>query len=117
MSKLVHAVGVIAIPQGHEVEVVVYAVEEGVFSKAWVPRTSQPLVIDRTAGITYGQAWLFQEINAYVAGEARPDLPLEVRRDLREHSRLRGTVRACRIAWIGTGHSSYPQTTLVVDEE
>lgn len=117
MSQLVHAIGVIPIPQGHEVEVVVYAVEEGVFSKSWVPRTSQPVVVDRTAQITYGQAWTYQEITSYVSGEVRPDLPLEARRDLREHSRLRGTVRSCRIAWIGTGHSSYPQTTMVIDPE
>jgi hypothetical protein len=50
-----------------------------------------------------------------VSGEPREDLSLKRRKDLREHEQLRGTVSACRVAWIGQGESSYPQTTLVVD--
>lgn len=50
-----------------------------------------------------------------MSGEIRADLPFEVRRDLRKHARLRGTVRSCRVAWIGTGSHSFPQTTLAID--
>jgi hypothetical protein len=51
----------------------------------------------------------------YQSGTVRPDLPVEVRQDLREHARLVGTVRGCRVAWIGGGDSRYPQTTLLIE--
>jgi len=111
-TQIIHAPLVLAIPVGNRVEVRTFAVEEGVFSKRWVAREHDPLIIDLGSGVVHGAAWLFQEITMYQSGTVRPDLPLEVRGDLREHSRQTGKVLACRVAWIGSGDSRYPQTSL-----
>lgn len=111
----VHFAGLAPIPVGHEVEVRTFACEEGLFSKSMVHRLDEPLVVDVETGVVYGHDWHFQEIHAYVSGQVRPDLPLQVRADLQEEERWRGTVTACRIAWIGSGDSRYPQTTLLVE--
>ncbi len=113
--QVVHVTQVLAIPVGHQIEVRIYAVEEGIFTKAWVAKTNEPLIIDRTTGVIYGEDWHFQVISMYQSGTVRPDLPVEVRQDLREHARLVGTVRGCRVAWIGGGDSRYPQTTLLIE--
>jgi hypothetical protein len=113
--QVVHVAQVLAIPLGHQIEVRIYAVEEGIFKTAWVAKTDEPLIIDRTTGVVYGSAWHFDEVIGYQSGTVRPDLPIEVRRDLKEHARLVGTVRGCRIAWIGGGDSRYPQTSLVIE--
>ena len=117
MKRDVHAVGVIPIPRGHEIEVTVFAEEEGVFSKSWTPRPGQPLVVDQTDGVTYGHAWHYEKLTSYVSGETRPDLSRSIRSDLKEHERIRGTVVSSRVVWIGSGHSAYPQTTLVLEEK
>jgi len=117
MAKVVsvHFAGLAPIPVGHEVEVRTFSREEGLFSKTLEHKADEPLIVDIDTGVTYGQDWHFQEIHAYVSGEVRPDLPLEVRSDLHEQERWRGTVTACRVAWIGGGDSRYPQTTLLVE--
>ena len=117
MKRDVHAVGVIAIPRGHEIEVTVFAEEEGVFSKSWVPRAGEPLIVDLTDAVTYGQAWHYEDLASYVSGEVRPDLSRSIRTDLKEHERFRGVVVSTRIVWIGSGHSAYPQTTIVLDAQ
>lgn len=114
-SQWVHVAAVAPIPVGHRVEVRVYAIEEGLFSKAWVPKPADPYIVDLTTGVTYGSAWLFESIAVLTSGEVRPDLPLEIRSDLREHARFTGVVRSCRVTWIGSGDTRYPQTTLSVD--
>jgi hypothetical protein len=116
-TQVIHATQVLAIPVGHRIEARIYAVEEGIFSKAWVARTDEPLIIDHTTGVVYGSGWHFQEINMYQSGFVRPDLPMAVRSDIREHARVVGTVRGCRVAWIGGGDSRYPQTSLVIETE
>jgi hypothetical protein len=116
MKRDVHAIGVIPIPRGHEVEVTVFAEEEGVFSKSWVPRPGQPSILDVTDAVTYGHAWHYERLSSYVSGEVR-EVPHAVRSDLKEHERIRGTVVSSRVVWIGSGHSAYPQTTLVVEEK
>lgn len=113
--QVVHVAQVLAIPLGHQVEVRIYAVEEGIFSTAWVAKIDEPLILDRTTGVVYGADWHFQAINMYQSGTVRPDLPMEVRSDLREHARVVGTVRGCRVVWIGGGDSRYPQTTLLIE--
>lgn len=111
----VHFSGILPIPVGHQVEVRVYAAEEGLFSKAWVPHPEDPWLLDRTTGVAYGSAWHYKEIAMYRSGEVIPDLPMEVRSDLREHARMSGVVKNTRIAWIGGGDSRYPQTTLHIE--
>lgn len=114
--ETVHLPGVLPIPLGHRVEVRIYAVEEGLFSTAWVPQPNDPWLIDHTTGVTYGSAWLFQVPPAVsTVGALRLDLPMTVREDLREHARVTGTVKAARVAWLGGGQSLSPQTTLVIE--
>jgi len=116
-TQLIHVAAVAPIPVGHRVEIRIYAEEEGLFSKTWTPRFHDPHIVDTTSGVTYASAWLFEAVAMYRSGEVqvRPDLPLEIRPDLREHARMAGTVRACRITWIGNGDSRYPQTTLAIE--
>lgn len=116
-TQLIHVGAVAPIPVGHHVEIRIYAEEEGLFSKTWTPRVHDAHIVDTTTGITYASAWLFEAINMYRCGEIRPDLPLEIRPDLREHARTAGTVRACRVTWIGSGDSRYPQTTLAIEPD
>jgi hypothetical protein len=114
-TQLIHVAAVAPIPVGHRVEIRIYAEEEGLFSKTWTPRFHDPHIVDLTSGITYGSVWLFEAVNMYRCGEVRPDIPFEIRSDIREHARMTGTVRVCRITWIGAGDSRYPQTTLAVE--
>ncbi len=116
-SQWVHVAAVAPIPVGHRVEVRVYAIEEGLFSRAWVPKPHDPHIVDLTTGVTYGSAWLFEAIGVLTSGEVRAHLPLEVRADLRVHSTITGVVRACRVTWIGSGDSRYPQTSLSVETD
>ncbi|MEZ4392741.1 MAG: hypothetical protein R3A48_16750 [Polyangiales bacterium] len=101
---------------GSLVEVTLFEVEEGMFSKSWVPQPDKPLIRDLTTGVLYGEDEHFAEISSYRSGEVRDDLPMEVRRDLREYARHRGKVRACRVVWIGSGDTRYPQTSLVIED-
>jgi hypothetical protein len=117
MKRDVHAIGVMPIPRGHEVEVTVFAEQEGVFSKSWVPRATQPLVVDHTDAVTYGHAWHYEKLSSYVSGEARPNLSQSLRSDLKEHERFRGVLVSSRIVRIGSGDPAYPQTTLVIDDK
>jgi hypothetical protein len=111
----VHLAGVAPVPVGHEVEVRTYFKDQGVFSKKPVEQPLRPLVIDRDTGVVYGEDWHFQPISTYVVGEPRPEIPIEPRSDLRESARWRGKVTACRILWIGSGETRFPQTTLLVE--
>lgn len=113
---MVHLCGVTPIAVGSLVEVTLFEVEEGMFSKSWVPQADKPLIRDLTTGVVYGEDFHFAELSSYRSGEVRADLPMEVRRDLREYARHRGTVRACRVVWIGSGDTRYPQTSLVIDD-
>jgi hypothetical protein len=113
--QMVHFPAVLAIPVGHEVEVRVYAIEEGMFSKSWTPRPGDPWIHDRTTGVVYGSAWHFREVNMYRSGEVITDIPMEVRADLRVHAQIVGKVRGCRVTWVGGGDSRFPQTTLAID--
>jgi hypothetical protein len=113
--QMVHFPAVLPISVGHDVEVRVYTVEEGVFSKAWTPKPGDPWIHDRTTGVVYGSDWHFQTVNTYRSGDVMPQLPMEPRSDLRVHAQIIGKVRACRVVWIGGGDSRFPQTTLAID--
>jgi hypothetical protein len=116
-AHLIHVAAVVPVPVGHRVEVRIYAVEEGLFSTAWKVKDHDPHIVDLTTGIVYAPGWLFEAIALLTIGEVRPSLPLEVRSDLREHSRITGVVRACRVAWLGSGSNTFPQTTLSVEAD
>lgn len=111
----VHFSGILPIPVGHQVEVRIYAAEEGLFSKAWVAHPEDPWLLDHTTGVVYGSAWHYKVIAMYRPNEVIPDLPMDVRSDLKEHARMFGVVKSSRIVWIGGGDSRYPQTTLIID--
>lgn len=113
-SQLVHFPAVLPIPVGHEVEVRIYAFEEGLFTKNWVVRAGDAAILDRTTGVLYGSDWHFAEVNMYRSGEVVPQIPMTVRQDLRLHSVVAGRVSACRVVWIGSGDSRFPQTTLAI---
>ncbi len=102
-------VGVAPIAVGHEVEVRTYLRND-------VPSYDEPVVIDLTTGVVYGEAWYFEEFSSFTVNQPRRGLPLEPRRDLREHARLRGKVAASRVAWIGDKNQGtrFPQTSLLI---
>lgn len=113
--RKVHTHGQVVIPIGHVVEVRIFEGDEGVFGKKWVPQPHAPVIVDRTTGVVYGREDHFLAQGSRVAGEVRPELPLEVRADLREHDRFVGEVKACRIAFSGAGGAQTVQTSLLVE--
>lgn len=115
MNREVNFVGLVPIPRGHDVEVVVFASLSGIFTKSMVPHPEAPLVIDHTDGIWYGSLWHYQVAQMYTSGQLRPDIPSVVRSDLQVCERIRGFVVASRVVSIGSGDSAYAQTTLLID--
>jgi hypothetical protein len=113
----VHMMGVVPIPVGHRVEVRVVCRDVAVFGTKLEPQPLAPLVVDLDTGIVYGESWHFQEISMYQPGIPRLELPMVPRHDLREAGRWHGRVTATRVAWIGGGASSYPQTSLAIAPE
>ncbi|MGE0791522.1 MAG: hypothetical protein AB7S26_37955 [Sandaracinaceae bacterium] len=116
MKRTVNVAAVCPIPVGHRVDVRIFEVERGVFRKSWEAMDDEPLIVDLDTGVTYAPAWCYREINMYVSGKVLDDLPMRVRSDLREAERFRATVTACRVVFIGSGDTRYPQTTLVLGE-
>jgi len=103
-----------AIPVGHRVELRHFGKDVGVFSTKIVSQTDEPLVTDLDTGIVYGVDWHYQNVVAYQQGTPLA-LQLEVRADISETARITGRVAACRVTRIGSGDSSFTQTTLAIE--
>jgi hypothetical protein len=89
---------------------------ESIHPSATCSQFHDPWLLDRTTGVTYSMAWLFQDHPRISLPGLRLDLPMTLREDLKEHSRVVGIVRANRVAWLGTSvDPKGPQTTLLIE--
>jgi hypothetical protein len=112
---LVHVIGVVPIPVGHEVEVRVFLVDTAIFGKKLEPQFDDPLITHVETGIVYGSASHFKDGAGGGLMEPLADLPLVPRTDRQEHGRWRGRVTATRIAVIEGNKGLYTQTSLSID--
>lgn len=108
---VVHYRGVAPIPVGNEVEVRVFTVDTAVFGTKLEPQFDDPLIVDLTTGILYGERSQFEDYRMGQTDALSPGMPLLPRADLREHGRWRGRVTATRIATLDHG---YVQTSLSI---
>ncbi len=114
--RVVHLLGVLPIPVGHEVEVRVFLLDTALFGKKLEPQLQDPLIVDLDTGIVYGEAWHFGKVSGIV-NDVQQNLPLEPRADLQVYERWRGRVTATRIAVVGGGagqSDSFTQTSISI---
>jgi hypothetical protein len=97
------------IPVGHDVLIQFWEWDAGVFGSKYEVDATQPSIVDRTTGVTYGAPW---NAMSFFGLEPTED---ERFRKPRPGPRIEGTVRACALFTKNENHGDRITTVLTIE--